>query len=226
MNPDRPVRVLVADDHLVVRRGIGALLASLPGVEVVGEAGTGTEALREAQLSRPDVVIMDVQMPDMNGVEATRRLSTLLPQVVVLMLTMFEDDETVFSAMRAGARGYLLKGAEQQDLLSAVRLVMAGQVVIGPGVAERLIGYLSTPPPVGTPFPELTGREREILERVAQGHSNSAIAAALGVAAKTVSNHLSATFAKLRVATRAEAILLARKEGLGRGAEGQSAADR
>jgi DNA-binding NarL/FixJ family response regulator len=134
MNPDAgPIRVLIVDDHPVVRRGMSALLASLPGVEVVGEAATGTEALREAQLQRPAVVMMDVQMPAMDGIEATRRLVNALPDTVVLVLTMFEDDDTVFSAMRAGARGYLLKGAEQEEILAALHSVIAGQVVIGPG---------------------------------------------------------------------------------------------
>jgi DNA-binding NarL/FixJ family response regulator len=210
------IRVLVADDHPVVRRGIGALLASLPGVELVGEASSGAEAVREAQLSRPDVVIMDVQMPTMDGISATRQLAAVLPDVAVLVLTMFEDDDTVFAAMRAGARGYLLKGAEQQDILAAVRSVVAGQLVIGPGVAGRLISYLSNPPARDVPFPELTPREREILDRIAQGQNNAGIAAALGLAAKTVGNHVSAIFAKLRVATRAEAIVRAREEGLGR----------
>jgi DNA-binding NarL/FixJ family response regulator len=209
------IRVLVADDHPVVRRGMSALLASLPGVEVIGEAADGAAAIREAQLTRPDVVIMDVQMPALDGVEATRRLSALLPEVAVLVLTMFEDDETVFAAMRAGARGYLLKGAEQEDILAAIRSVVTGQVVIGPGVAGRLIAHLSTPRPAGLPFPELTPREREILERIAAGDSNGTIAARFGLAAKTVGNHVSAIFAKLRVATRAEAIVRARQEGLG-----------
>jgi DNA-binding NarL/FixJ family response regulator len=213
---DPVIRVLIADDHLVVRRGIGALLASLPGVELVGEAASGAEAVREAQLTRPDVVIMDIQMPAMDGIEATKRLAALRPDLAVLVLTMFEDDDTVFAAMRAGARGYLLKGAEQQDILAAVRSVVAGQMVIGPGVAGRLISYLSAPPTQGVPFPELTPREREILDRIAQGQTNTAIAGELGLAPKTVGNHVSAIFAKLRVATRAEAIVRAREEGLGR----------
>lgn len=208
-----PIRVLIADDHLVVRRGIGALLSSLDGVVVVAEASTGAEALREAQLTHPNVVIMDIQLPVMDGIEATRRLSVQQPEVAVLVLTMFEDDETVLAAMRAGARGYLLKGAEQEDMVAAIRSVVAGQVVIGPGVAGRLISYLSAPPVADPPFPTLTPREREILSQVADGHSNGAIADGLGLTAKTVGNHVSAIFAKLRVASRAEAIVKAREEG-------------
>jgi len=211
------IGVLVADDHPVVRRGIVALLASVEGVQVVAEAANGADALREAQLCHPDVVIMDIQMPVMDGIEATRRIATQLPEVAVLVLTMFEDDESVFAAMRAGARGYLLKGAEQEDMLAAIRSVAAGQVVVGPSVAKRLLGYLSAPPGRNTPFPDLTPREREILDRVAQGHSNHAIARGLGVASKTVANHMSAVLTKLQVATRAEAIILARDQGLGRG---------
>ncbi|WP_155340699.1 response regulator [Acrocarpospora corrugata] len=211
---DAPIRVLIADDHFVVRRGIGALLASLDAVEVVAEAATGAETVRQAQLTRPDVIIMDIQMPDLDGIEATRRLSVLVPDAAVLVLTMFEDDASVLSAMRAGARGYLLKGAQQQDLLAAIRSVAAGQMVIGPGVAGRLVGYLGTAQPPD-PFPDLTPRERAILDRLAQGQSNGAIAAELGVAPKTVGNHVSAIFAKLRVASRAEAIVRAREKGLG-----------
>ena len=213
---ERTIRVLIADDHPVVRRGIRALLGSLPGVEVVGEAASGADALREAQLTRPDVVVMDVQMPGMDGVEATRRLAVTLPDLPVLVLTMFEDDDTVFAAMRAGARGYLLKGAEQENILAAVQSVVAGQTVIGPGIASRVIGYLTTPPASNVPFPELTPREREILGRIAAGESNGAIAVALGLASKTIGNHVSAIFTKLRVASRAEAIARARDEGLGK----------
>lgn len=215
-----PVRVLIADDHLVVRRGIGALLASLGGVELVAEASNGAEALREAQLTRPDVAILDIQMPVMDGIEATRRLSVQQPDVAVLVLTMFDDDESVLAAMRAGARGYLLKGAENQDILAAIRSVLSGQVVIGAGVAGRLIEQLNSPRQAVTPFPELTAREREILQRVAHGHNNSVIAAELGVAVKTVSNNVTAIFNKLRVASRAEAIVRARREGLGGSGEG------
>ncbi|MGQ0573108.1 MAG: response regulator [Pseudonocardia sp.] len=211
-----PIRVLIADDHPVVRRGMRALLTSLAGVEVVGEAGTGADAVREAQLARPDVVLMDVQMPAMDGIEATRRLAATMPDVAVLVLTMFEDDETVLSAMRAGARGYLLKGAEQEEIVAALGSVVAGQVVVGPGVAQRLLAALAAPATHDVPFPELTPREREILDRIAAGANNATIAARLGLAPKTVGNHVSAIFAKLRVATRAEAIVRAREGGLGR----------
>jgi DNA-binding NarL/FixJ family response regulator len=210
-----PVRVLIADDHPVVRRGMGALLASLDGVEVVGEAADGAAAVREATLTRPDVVVMDVQMPGLDGIEATRRLTAAVPEAAVLVLTMFEDDDTVFAAMRAGARGYLLKGAGQEDILAAIRSVTAGQLVIGPGVAGRLLGYLTDPPKTDVAFPELTPREREILDRIARGENNTAIAAALNLAPKTVGNHISAIFAKMRVASRAEAIVRAREGGLG-----------
>ncbi|MFB7114442.1 response regulator [Streptomyces sp. NPDC056291] len=216
----RPIRVLIADDHPVVRRGMSALLTSLAGVDVVAEAATGEEALREAQLSRPDVVVMDIRMPSMDGVEATRRLTALLPEVAVLVVTMYEDDETVLSALRAGARGYLLKGAQQEEILTTIRSVATGQFVIAPGVAARLLGQVGPPPRPADPFPELTAREREILGRVARGHGNARVAAELELAVKTVANHLSAIFAKLGVSGRTEAILLARERGLGDHASG------
>ncbi|MGW7426991.1 response regulator [Streptomyces sp. NPDC054813] len=216
----RPIRVLVADDHPVVRRGMTALLASLDGVEVVAEAATGQEAVREAQLNSPDVVVMDIQMPAMDGVEATRRLTALLPDVAVLVVTMFEDDATVVSAMRAGARGYLLKGAQQEEILTTIRSVAAGQFVMGPGVAARLLGHLDPAPLPAVPFPDLTTRELEVLERIAQGHSNTRVAADLSLAAKTVRNHLSAIFTKLGVSDRTEAVILAREQGLGGGTPG------
>jgi DNA-binding NarL/FixJ family response regulator len=216
-----PIRVLIADDHPVVRRGMSALLASLDGVEVVAEAATGEEALREAQLSRPDVVVMDIQMPAMDGIEATRRLAGLLPDVAVLVVTMFEDDETVVSAMRAGARGYLLKGAQQEDILTTIRSVAAGQFVMAPRVAARLLGHLDPAPALtAPPFPELTGRELDVLDRVARGYSNARVAADLALATKTVANHLSAIFTKLGVSGRAEAVILARERGLGEGTPG------
>lgn len=213
--PVPSIRVLIADDHPVVRRGMSALLSSLPGVQVVAEVDNGEDAIREAQLRRPDAVVMDVQMPGVDGIEATRRLSLAVPEVAVLVLTMFEDDETVFRAMQAGARGYLLKGAGQADILTALQAVVAGHFVIGPGVAQRLLQRLGTSASMTDPFPELTGREREVLELIARGRNNTAIAADLGLAAKTVGNHISAIFAKLHVETRSEAIVRAREGGLG-----------
>ncbi|WP_392972915.1 response regulator [Streptomyces sp. LN245] len=216
--PAAPIRVLIADDHPVVRRGMSALLASLDGVEVVAEAANGEEAVREAQLSRPDVVVMDIQMPALDGVEATRRMTALLPDVAVLVVTMFEDDETVMSAMRAGAHGYLLKGAQQEEILTTLRAVAAGQYVITPGVAARLLGRLSPAPAPALPFPELTAREREVLDRLARGYTNARVAADLSLAEKTVSNRLSAIFLKLGVSGRTEAVIMAREHGLGGGA--------
>ncbi|SNQ45791.1 Transcriptional regulatory protein LiaR [Frankia canadensis] len=217
LSADVPLRVLLADDHPMVRRGIAALLSTLEGVELAGEASTGAEAIREAVLLQPSVVVMDVRMPDMDGVEATRRLAAAVPECAVLMLTMFEDDETLVAAMRAGARGYLLKGADQEDILQAIRSVARGQVVLGPGVAGRLLDQLAAPGAgPAAPFPELTARERQILDLVAAGRNNTAIAAELGVATKTVVNHITAIFAKLRLASRAEAIVRAREAGLGR----------
>jgi len=212
------IRVLIADDHPVVRRGLGALLSTVDGFEVVGEATDGAEAVREAQLLRPDVVLMDVRMPDLDGVEATRRIRKAVPDTHVLMLTMYDDDATVFTAMQAGARGYLLKGAEQDDITDAIRAVVRGQAIFGPGIASRVLGYFSTPPapaPASDPFPELTSRERDILELLAAGKRTSAIASALFLSPKTVSNNLTSIFAKLEVADRAEAIIRAREHGLG-----------
>jgi DNA-binding NarL/FixJ family response regulator len=209
------VRVVLADDHPVVRDGLRALLTSLPGVEVVGEAATGRDAVREAVLHHPDVLVMDLQMPDLNGIDATREVGRAAPDVGVLVLTMYDDDDSVFAAMRAGARGYLLKGADQDEIVRAIHAVAGGQAIFGPGVAVRVLGYFSTPPRVDAPFPELTDREREVLDLIAGGLTNTAIARRLGLAGKTVGNHISNIFAKLQVAGRAEAIVRARREGLG-----------
>jgi DNA-binding NarL/FixJ family response regulator len=209
-----PLRVVLADDHPVVRDGLRSLLASLPGVELVGEAATGRQAVREAVLHRPDVVVMDLHMPDLDGIAATREVVRAVPSAAVLVLTMFDDDDSVFAAMRAGARGYLLKGAGQAEITGAIRAVAAGQAIFGPGVAARVLGYFAAPRP-DVPFPDLTAREREVLDLIATGLTNAATAARLGLAAKTVANHLSAIFTKLQVAGRAEAIAVARQEGLG-----------
>ena len=208
--------MLLADDHPVVRRGLAALLGTLPDFEVVGEAVDGEEAIREAQLTRPDVVLMDVRMPGTDGVAATRRLRETVPDTAVLVLTMYDDDATVFTAMRAGARGYLLKGAEQEEIADAIRAVVRGQAIFGPGIASRLLDHFANPPaPAEDPFPELTPREREILELLAEGRRTADIAGALHLSPKTVSNNLTTIFAKLEVADRTAAVIRARERGLG-----------
>jgi DNA-binding NarL/FixJ family response regulator len=209
------LRIVVADDHAVVRAGLRALLSAVDGYELVGEAATGAEAVRSAVTQHPDVVVMDIQMPGMNGIDATREISRVAPGVAVLMLTMFEDDESVFAAMRAGALGYVLKGASPTDMIRAIAAVAAGEAIFGTGVARRALTYLTAPRPDTTAFPELTPREREVLSLIASGLGNAAIAARLGLAANTVSNHISNIFGKLQVASRAEAIVRARSAGLG-----------
>lgn len=212
------IRVVIADDHPVVRGGLRALLDSLPGFEVVAEAVDGHGALRETQLHQPDVVLMDVRMPGLDGLEATRRIRAAVPCVAVLVLTMFDDDATVLAAMRAGANGYLLKGAGQEEIDRALRSVVSGEAIFGPGVADRVLGHFTRPPPMSDlPFPALTARERQVLDLIAAGHRNAAIADRLCLSSKTVANHVSAIFAKLAVADRPSAIVRARDEGMGRG---------
>jgi DNA-binding NarL/FixJ family response regulator len=211
------ITILLADDHPIVRSGLRALLGSIDGLSVVAEAADGHAAVREAVTHRPDVLVMDIQMPGLDGVEATRQLARSAPEVAVLMLTMYEDDDSVFSAMRAGARGYLLKGAEQDEIARAIRAVAAGEAIFGPGIARRVLGFFAAPPPADQPFPELTDREREVLDLIAAAHPNGDIGRRLGIAPKTVANHISSIFTKLQVADRAEAIVRAREAGLGRG---------
>ena len=215
---DDPIRIIIVDDHPMMRDGLRALVASLPDIEVIGEAGDGEAACREAQLTHPDVVVMDLHMPGTNGVDATRTILRNTPSTKVLVLTMFEDDESVFAAMRAGASGYLVKGAQQEEIIRAVRSVAAGQAIFGPTVARRIIDYFASAARAtrnAEPFAELTAREREILDLIASGQTNPAIARLLVISGKTVSNHISAIFAKLQVADRAEAISRARQAGLG-----------
>jgi DNA-binding NarL/FixJ family response regulator len=209
------LRIVVADDHAVVRAGLRALLSAVDGYELVGEAATGTEAVRAAVTLHPDVLVMDIQMPGMSGIDATREIGRVAPGVAVLMLTMFEDDESVFAAMRAGALGYVLKGASPTDMIRAIAAVAAGEAIFGTGVARRALTYLTAPRSDTTAFPELTPREREVLSLIASGLGNAAIAARLGLAGNTVSNHISNIFGKLQVASRAEAIVRARSAGLG-----------
>lgn len=213
----KSVRALIADDHPVFREGLKALLAALPDMEVVGEAATGEEAVAAAVSLRPDVVVMDVHMPTMNGIEATRRIANAVPEIGVLILTMVEDDDSVFAALRAGARGYVLKGADHLDVIRAIQAVARGEAIFGPAIAERIASYFTTAPQA-TPipaFPQLTDREREVLVLIAAGRSNQTIARQLVVNEKTVRNHVSNIFGKLHVADRAEAIVRAREAGFG-----------
>jgi DNA-binding NarL/FixJ family response regulator len=210
------VRVVIADDHPVVRDGLSALLASVPSVTVAGVAANGREAVRAAVTLRPDVLIMDIQMPELSGVAAAAEIARAAPGVAVLMLTMFDDDDSVFAAMRAGARGYVLKGAQQDEIVRAIHAVAAGEAIFGPGIARRVLGLVSAPAP-SAPFPALTGREREVLDLIAAGVRNPEIARRMSIAPKTVANHVAAIFAKLQVADRSQAIVVARDAGLGRG---------
>jgi DNA-binding NarL/FixJ family response regulator len=212
------VRVVVADDHPIVRAGLVALLSSLPDVEVVATATTGAEAVREVVTTRPDVALLDLNMPELDGIAATREIGRVAPEVGVLVLTMYDDDDSVFSAMRAGARGYLVKGVEQEDIARAIRSVAAGEAIFGPGVAQRVLGFLTAPMPrTEAVFPDLTPREHEILDLIAAGLRNAAIAERMGIAPKTVANNVSSILTKLQVADRAQMIVRARDAGLGRG---------
>jgi DNA-binding NarL/FixJ family response regulator len=210
------IRVVVADDHPIVRAGLTALIGSIPDFEVAGVAGNGREAVREVLLTKPDVALLDLNMPELDGIAATRELARVAPRVAVLVLTMHEDDEAVFAAMRAGASGYLVKGVEQDDIARAIRSVAAGEAIFGQGVAQRVLTSLQAQTPAADAFPELTARERTILDLLAAGLNNAAIAHRVGVAPKTVANNVSSIFAKLQVADRAQAIVLARDAGLGR----------
>jgi DNA-binding NarL/FixJ family response regulator len=211
------LRVLIADDHLLFRDGLRALLTSAPDTELVGEAATGEEAAALTGSLQPDVVLMDLQMPGLNGIEATRRIVQESPHVRVLVVTMFEDDSSVLAAMRAGARGYLLKGATHTEMARAIRAVGEGEAIFSPTIAARLMEFFASFRPAAMPqvFPELSDREREILDLIAQGHKNPEIAARLVLSPKTVRNHVTNILSKLQVADRGEAIMRAREAGLG-----------
>ena len=211
------LRILVAEDHPLFRKGMISLLESVPEFEVVGEAVTGEEAVARAGNLQPDLILMDLQMPGGNGIEATRKILQESPNIRVLVVTLFEDDDSVFMALRAGARGYILKDADEEEMVRAIQAVGRGEAIFSPAVAERVLAYFAAPRPAAPPqvFPTLTDREREILHLIAQGHPNPAIARQLSLSTKTVGNYVSNIFTKLQVADRAQAIIRAREAGLG-----------
>src|SRR5713226_545377 len=213
--PDEALRILLVDDHPLVRNGLRALLASVTDMAVVGEASNGEEAITQAAELQPDIILMDLHMPGLNGIEATRRILQVHPHIGILVLTMLEDDASVFAAMRAGARGYLLKGADQEDVLRAIGAAAHGEAIFSPPIARRLMQYFANMQPVlpASAFPDLTEREREILGLIALGKSNAEIAGELVLSPKTVSNHVSNIFSKLQVVDRAQAVLRARQAG-------------
>lgn len=218
-----PIQVLIADDHTLFRSGLHALLNLFSDIQVVGEAATGEEAITQAEALQPDIILMDIQMPGIegkpavNGIEATRRIVHTSPKIGIIIVTMFEDDDSVFSAMRAGARGYILKEAGEEEVLRAIRAVAGGEAIFGPAIAQRLVHFFSRPHlESSSVFPELTEREREILDFIARGDNNAEIARRLVLSPHTVRNHISNIFSKLQVADRAEAIIRARDAGLGK----------
>jgi DNA-binding NarL/FixJ family response regulator len=210
-----PVRVLVVEDHPLFRKGVIALLDAVPDIVVAGSAPSGEDAVTLAAEQRPDVVLMDLQLPGMSGIEATRAIVAADPSVRVLVLSLFEDEDSVFMALRAGARGYVLKDADEEELTGAIRAVSRGEAIFSPSVAGRVLAWFAVPRPAPKVFPSLTDREREILELLARGHPNPSIARTLFLSPKTVANYVSAIFAKLQVADRAEAMIRAREAGLG-----------
>jgi DNA-binding NarL/FixJ family response regulator len=212
------IRVVLADDHPMYRYGVAAVLADVPEIDLVGQASSGQELLPLVESARPDVVLTDLRMPDLSGIEVTRRLVAAHPELPVLVLTMHDDDESVYGAMRAGARGYVLKGVDGSELVTTIRTLASGGTVFGPSVARRIVGFFleTSQRHHSGAFPELTRREREVLDMVAAGHRNSAIARDLGLSEKTVRNHLSSILLKLQVEDRSAAIVRAREAGLGR----------
>jgi DNA-binding NarL/FixJ family response regulator len=213
-----PLRVLLADDHAVFRKGLSALLTSLPEAVVIGEASDGAQAVRLCADLLPDLVVMDVNMPELDGIEATRQIVAARPATRVLVLTMFDDDESVFAAMRAGAGGYLVKGSDTDEVVRAITAVANGEAIFGPSVARRILAFLTRPLSAfdTQQFPQLSSREREVLHLIAAGVANADIARRLFLSPKTVRNHVSSIFTKLQVADRAQAIVQARAAGMGR----------
>jgi DNA-binding NarL/FixJ family response regulator len=223
-----PIRLLIVDDHALFREGLRALLGTLPEIVIAGEAADAEAAVAQAAALRPDVILMDIHMPGSSGLEACRRIRAAQPEAGIIMVTMVEDDGSVFAAMRAGARGYVLKGAHYDDILHAIRAVAGGQAIFGPGIASRMMRFFETLAssvhPAATAFPDLSEREREVLQLIAEGASNKEIADRLVISGKTVSNHITNIFGKLQVADRAEAILRAREAGLGQPPPGRGGA--
>lgn len=211
------IRVLIADDQVITRSGLRVLLSSANELEIIGEASNGEEAITKAEAEQPDVILMDLRMPGINGIEATRRIHRASPRIAILILTVFEDDASVFPAIRAGARGYLLKNSEQEELLRAINTAAAGGAVFSPGIAQKVLGYLSAPQVQSTVslFDELTEREREILEWIVKGKTNAEIAAILNLSVKTVSNYISNVLLKVHAADRAKLMLMALEAGIG-----------
>lgn len=210
-----PIRVLIADDHALFREGVQAALSDAHDMRVAGEAADGPSAVSQALSLAPDVVLMDIHMPLLNGIEATRRIVGARPEIGIVMLTMLEDDTSVFAAMRAGARGYLLKGADKAEVLRTIRAVASGEALFGSAIARRISLFFERAARAPAALPELTEREREILAHIARGEGNAQIAERLAISPKTLSNHVSNIFAKLQVADRAEAIARAKGAGLG-----------
>jgi DNA-binding NarL/FixJ family response regulator len=211
------IRVLIADDQAITRSGLKALLTSLEHIEVIGEASDGEEVVRLSESLEPDVILMDLRMPVLNGIEATRRIHRAQPHIGILVVTVFEDDTSVFPAIRAGARGYLLKNTDQEELHRAIQTVANGGAIFSPGIAQRVMQYLTThaPPAPKQAFDELTNRERSILEQLAHGSSNAEIAEKLGISSKTVSNNISNILLKLQATDRAKLMLMALEAGIG-----------
>jgi DNA-binding NarL/FixJ family response regulator len=211
------LHVLVVDDHPLFRGGMRTLFSTVPDVEMMAEAGTGEEAIALAEQLQPDVIVMDLQMPGISGVEATRRIIHDSPRIGVLVVTMLEDDHSVFAAMRAGARGYVLKDTDEEEMLRAIRAVGSGEAIFSPAIARRLLAFFGEARPAlpARIFPELTEREREILSLISRGYTNPQIAASLVLSPKTVRNHISNIFGKLQVADRTQAVIRAREAGLG-----------
>ncbi|HRQ42228.1 MAG TPA: response regulator transcription factor [Chloroflexota bacterium] len=212
------IRLLITDDQTITRSGLHALLAEQPDIEIVGEARDGEEAVAQATALQPDVVLMDLRMPVMNGIEATRRIHRHSPHIGILVLTIFEDDTSVFPAIRAGARGYLLKNTEEDELLRAIHTVANGGAIFSPGIAQRVLGYLNAPEPdlPASVFDELTPRERQILELIAQGQNNAEIAQTLNLSPKTISNNISNVLLKVQATDRAKLMLMALEAGMGK----------